>query len=150
MTDAVSDPNVSAFLENYELNGIAPFTLLIFENDRLNELVWDGEKKHHHKLPVSEPRIWSSATLYTPEIRAYRKKLFEDWTSETEQYDRESIMSFHQMANGDPFNDFVMDRDGIVSTLSITCIVLKPSSGSILHQEIGANLCEEIHVKYGT
>ena len=150
VTDAVSVPNVSTFIENYELDGIAPFTLLIFENNRLDELVWDGVKRHRHQLPESEPHIWSSATLYTPEIRTYRKKLFDEWTSRTGQYDRDSIMSFHQMANGDPFNDFVMDRDGIVSTLSITSIVLTPSSGSILHQEIGANLCEEIHVKYGT
>jgi uncharacterized protein with NRDE domain len=150
VTDAVTHDNIISFLENYELNDIAPFTLLIFENDRLDELVWDGEKKHHSILPASETRIWSSATLYTPEIRAHRKKLFEDWTRSTEYYDRESIMSFHQMANGDPLNDFVMNRDGKVSTLSITSVVLKPVSASIMHQDIGANKCEEIHVRYGS
>ncbi len=136
------------FVTDVNLENVAPFTLLIYENDQLEELVWDGEQKFIQSLPVDEPYIWSSATLYPADVRAWRKSLFEQWLSETKVIDRESVVAFHQMANGDSNNDFVMNRDEIVKTLSVTSILLQRESGSIVHLELEKDSREEILIAY--
>jgi hypothetical protein len=146
--DAINESDVQNFLEAYPLDGIAPFTLLIFENGYFVQLAWDGNIKHIQPLSAAQPQIWSSVTLYPPDVRAWRKSLFEKWISKTEKYHRDSIIDFHQLANGDPDNDFIMNRNDIVKTLSITSVELNPQSGSILHLALDKNLREEILVKY--
>ena len=147
--EAAKAVDVDQFISNYELEGIAPFTLVVFENQNLVQLVWDGQLKHILSLPSDQPHIWSSATLYPLKVREWRKSLFEKWISEKETYDRESIIAFHLMANGDPDNGFVMNRKEIVKTLSVTSIVLKENSGSILHLDLEKSTREEIMMHYG-
>jgi hypothetical protein len=146
---AVKADDTNTFLLKTELTDIAPFTLLIYENSMLMQMVWDGEQKHIATLPFDEPRIWSSVTLYSPKIREWRKNLFEKWMSETKVIDRESIIAFHRMANDNPENDFVMNRNDIVKTLSVTSIVVTEKAGSILHLDIEEETREEIMLHYG-
>jgi len=136
------------FLEEFSLEAVAPFTLFVFEKGELTQLVWDGEKKHFSSLPNDQPQIWSSVTLYPQHVREWRKSLFEKWLAEQKTFTRESIIDFHQLANGDPDNDFVMNRNDIVRTLSITSIALKEHSGSILHLALDKESREEIMVRY--
>jgi|SRR5687767_8236082 len=146
--DAISEEHVEDFLNQYQMENIAPFTLLIFEDNTLHQLVWDGNQKNHSILPVDQPQIWSSVTLYSPSVRTWRKSLFEKWLAENAVYDRERIIRFHQMSPGDADNDFIMNRDEIVKTLSITSIILQSSSASIMHMELDNALREEIVVKH--
>jgi hypothetical protein len=146
--DAVNTTDSKNYIETTSFDGIAPFTLLVYEHDQLTELLWDGMTKEINSLPVDQPMIWSSATLYPPEVRAWRKTLFQKWLSETSNYDIESIIHFHQMTNGDPTNDFVMNRNDVVKTLSITNITLRENSGSIVHLELDREMREEILVQF--
>jgi hypothetical protein len=73
-----SGEDIHAFVQDYILEGIAPFTLLILENNTFIELVWDGFKRHVKALPTDIPQIWSSVTLYPPEVRAWRKKFLRN------------------------------------------------------------------------
>jgi hypothetical protein len=146
--DAANAKDSKYYLENTSFEGIAPFTLLIYEHDQLTELLWNGTTKEINSLPVNQPMIWSSATLYPPDVRARRKSLFQKWLNETSNFDIESIINFHQMTNGDPTNDFVMNRNDVVKTLSITNITLRENSGSIVHLELDREMREEILVHY--
>jgi uncharacterized protein with NRDE domain len=136
------------FISSFDLTDIAPFTLLVYERDQLSELVWDGEQKHIRSLPVDQQYIWSSATLYSPKVRAWRKSLFDDWRGAHDYFDRESIISFHQMTNGDQDNDFVMNRHDMVKTLSITSIYLNEKLSSLLHLDLEQKTREEILIRY--
>ncbi len=149
VTQAAMAEDTNTFLLKTELEGIAPFTLLIYEQHMLIQLIWDGQQKHIAAPLFDEPRIWSSVTLYAPRIREWRKSLFEKWLSETPVIDRESIMAFHQWSPGDADNDFVMNRNEIVRTLSVTSIVLRPDQASMVHMSIGQERREEIMVSYG-
>ena len=146
---AAKADEIDQFITKFELKDIAPFTLVVFENQSLVQLVWDGQQKHIQSIASDQPHIWSSATLYPLQVREWRKSLFEKWINETEVYNRESIIAFHQMANGDPDNGFIMNRNEIVKTLSVTSIVLKKNSGSILHLDLERADREEIMVHYG-
>ncbi|MEO6132933.1 MAG: NRDE family protein [Saprospiraceae bacterium] len=146
--DAVNAGNSKKYVDQYDFAGIAPFTLLIEEKDSLTELVWDGLEKYIQSPPIDQPQIWSSATLYPPEVRARRKSLFEKWISQTDSFDSESIIQFHQTANGDPENDFVMNRDEKVKTLSITNLSLRAESANIIHVQLDKTRREEMLIHY--
>lgn len=148
VTEATQAENIHSFLSEFDLQGIAPFTLLVFENGSFQQLIWDGNEKNISSLPSDQPQIWSSVTLYPAHIREWRKSLFEKWIKENTTFDRESILRFHQLADRDPDNDFIMNRNDVVKTLSLTSIELKPASASILHLELDKNIREEILVKY--
>ena len=53
------------FTENYNLDKIEPFTLVIVWGNRLFELKWDGEITYSSELPYDQPRIWSSVQSFT-------------------------------------------------------------------------------------
>jgi len=145
---AATAEDTNHFLLKSDFSGIAPFTLLIYEKHMLLQLIWDGDEKSIAYLPFDEPRIWSSVTLYPPKVREWRKGLFEKWLSENPEPDRESIVAFHRMANGDPANGFIMNRSDIVRTLSVTSIELKEHSGSLLHLSLDQDTREEIMIHY--
>jgi hypothetical protein len=145
---AALDPDITAFIKNYELNGIAPFTLLIFEKEKFVQLIWDGTHRHINDLAADKPEIWSSVTLYPFEVREKRRKLFESWLQQTATFDREAIMKFHQFTQDDPRNDFIMNRNDIVRTLSITSIELTDSKASLLHLDLDTEIRQEVLVSY--
>ena len=146
--DAIRANDIKRYAEDSDFHRIAPFTLLLYEKGQFLQVVWDSHKKEISSLRSDEPRIWSSATLYSPEVREWRKSLFEKWLNDTNSIDIESIFQFHRMANGDPANDFIMNRNNEVQTLSITNIILKENSGSITHLELDKDLREEILIRY--
>ena len=145
--DAASTPDVLPFVENYNLEGVAPFTLLTFEKNILIQTVWDGFKRHIDELPNDQPQLWSSVTLYPPEIRAWRTEIFKQWVKERQAFDRDSIMAFHCLKKGDATNDFIMNRNEVVKTLSVTSIQLEKHKASMLHLDLEKNTREEVMIQ---
>ena len=77
------------------------------------------------------PRIWSSVTLYNPEVITAREKWFDNWLEKHSTYTSDAILFFHHFGGtGKTENDLVMNRPG-KKTVSITCI-----SKSLTHTEI--------------
>jgi uncharacterized protein with NRDE domain len=86
------------YINNFDFTDIEPFTLILVDyNSQLEvyELVWDGILKHFIKLP-KEPKIWSSSTLYSDEMKQLRKDWFSNWLLENEDFQQEKIIEFHQ------------------------------------------------------
>jgi hypothetical protein len=106
---------------NTELAGIEPFTLIMWNEQELHQLVWDGKDKHTIMLDNSKPYIWSSATLYNPANAANRKNLFLHWINTKPIISRSSIFNFLQSFT-DAENGFIMNRNEQVKTLSYTSI----------------------------
>ena len=114
------------FVQAYNLEGIEPFTFLLFENEAVTELRWDGMQRHLKTLSSQEPHFWCSATLYPPEMQTKREKVFRNWLDDTVQPGPSAIHRLHRTGSvGDPENDFVMNRGGRVCTVSITQVVRK-------------------------
>ena len=106
------------------LEAIEPFTLVVIDwktNLFLHEFVWDGDQRHLNRLEW-QPRIWSSATLYSSQMKAEREKWFSSWL-EADTLSPNGILDFHQNAgSGDPYQDVFMRREK-VGTVSITQFV---------------------------
>ncbi len=104
-----------------DLENIEPFTLILFSENNLYELVWDGLKKHKNIKKTNQAHIWSSSTLYTKEIQVKRKLLFKKWIKDRNVFTFEDVNSFlYSYTNST--NGFIMNRDDRVRTLSLTFI----------------------------
>ena len=116
-------PSAHRFCHNYEFQGMEPFTMIAAEKQQLLEIRWDGEQIFFKECPPNEAHIWSSATLYSKEIREKRESWFAQWLVHDPKFNTDTILQFHRNAgDGDSENDLIMNRQSIVQTVSITSI----------------------------
>ncbi len=127
------------FFEEYEFEGIEPFTLVIVDDGNLIDFRWDGTEVYMGMRDEESCHIWSSAMLYPLEIKEKRETLFSDWLSTKESISKEDILDFHRNGKvGDPKYDLVMNRGELVRTVSITSVVSKDEQFSMEHVSVGS------------
>lgn len=129
---------VNQFVHAYDFEGIEPFTLVLIDHSsdeiRLNQLVWDEKELNHQVLNEKEAFIWSSSTLYPQPVRDERRQWFEEWLEGRKQFNQADILAFHQFGGkGDAWNDFVMNREGRVQTVSVTSLDKKSDAFHFEH-----------------
>lgn len=101
------------------LINVEPFTLIVWADEQLFQLVWNGRKKQTLHLSKTETHIWSSATLYSYKAQNYRANLFKNWIVRQSIISQLSLLDFFKMYD-DPLNGFFINRNGLVKTLSYT------------------------------
>jgi uncharacterized protein with NRDE domain len=117
----------SVFVSAVELANVEPFTLLLIDNGsklKFIELRWDGNEKHITEIDTKEPKIWSSATLYSQPIRAQREVWFKEVLQSKNQLTEKDLLNFHlsKHDNGS-VNDLIMERDNELQTISVSQVV---------------------------
>ncbi len=118
-----------------DLENIEPFTIVLWQHGQLYELIWDGFEKFKKSLPVHQPLLWSSATLYPVHVQEKRRNwLKEAWKIKPLQTNRE-ILDFLQ-AHDDAANGFVMNRGEKIKTLSISLVQLHPGHFNFEYHEL--------------
>ncbi len=131
------------FVEEYDLEGIEPFTIVCADrNENFAEIRWDGGKKHLKEFHSEKPGIWSSVTLYSEEIMAMRRKWFADWLKMNAGDPDKRILDFHHFGgeeSNDLQNKVVMSRGEKLRTLSITSIRLSGPEISMRHKDLITN-----------
>jgi len=108
-------------IDQYEFSGIEPFTLLIVDWNaelKLIELIWDGVETQVTDLPLVS-KIWSSSTLYSVEMKDFRKQWFHEYLSQNGSSSEEMLYFHEYYGVGDPMLDLKIDRGGL-KTVSIT------------------------------
>ena len=126
LLDFFAFENAHKFGQDYEFKGIEPFTLIIIDSanqTNISELIWTGSALDFQILDSKSAHIWSSSTLYPEAVRKERKSWFLEWVNIHKTFLQKEIIAFHKNGGkGDAWNDFVMDRNGTVKTVSITSI----------------------------
>ncbi len=110
-SDSFPDAWNSINLENIE-----PFTIVAYTSAELWQCRWDGTVKERLRVDEQKNHIWSSAPLYTKDIRAFREKMFADYMKDKTIDD---IFNFHLRENDNQDESIVIDR-GFLKTLSVT------------------------------
>lgn len=136
--------NVKAFVSSYDFTGIEPFTMVLVEKKEktiLHELRWDGQKKYVQEPDTETPHIWSSTTLYTPEIIAQREAWFARWILENPDFSQNAILNFHRFGgNNDPANNLIMTRPDQKETISITSVQAKGDDQKMVYEDLLSSL----------
>ncbi len=133
-----SKQNVIEEWNQLDLLHIEPFTLIVFCDNHLYQLVWDGiikQQIEHNKLT---PHIFSSATLYDAATTAKRKELFTNWIAETKPHTKENLFNF-LMSYKEKNNGFIMNRDDKLKTLSISFIEFENNKLQFSYNELDTN-----------
>jgi len=129
-----------AFFDQYDFDDIEPFTLLIFSNDNLSQIIHNEENNNFNKLNTLSEHIWSSTTLYTKEVRDKRKQWFVNWLSQKPQIDPKNTRKFHtRTGDGDSENDLIMSRWGILKTVSLTQVAVTENKADLYYEDFVNN-----------
>lgn len=135
--DMLASKYPSYTFSKMDLQGIEPFTIILFERGSLYQLKWDGAEKFCKQLPAGRPHIWSSATLYDGLVIKKREQWFAAFLNRNSYSTQQDILNFHRFTgDGDCNNDLLMNRDGIYSTVSITSILLTDGRGNMKYMDL--------------
>ena len=137
LLDLVSKSSPTAAFEATDFYRIEPFTIILFEEEKLWSGKWDGREKRLQSLNAVKPHIWSSVTLYDPSAIQKRENWFHRWLTEYPNPSATDIISFHQQGgDGDSFNDLLMNRAGKLFTNSISSIRLSPEAAEFRYIDL--------------
>jgi hypothetical protein len=147
--ELLKEKSIRPYLDNLDLPGVEPFTMIVADwyNNELNlvELVWDGHKKHITKHK-NEPKIWSSSSLYTDEIKELRKNWFQKWLSEND-VTSEAILQFHHQKTADEEQSILMKRK-YVETVSITSVKKLENTIEMVYEDLVHSTKTAINFSY--
>ncbi len=128
---------IHQFADEYDFTALEPFTLILLEADELLVLRWDGTRLFRTRHDTGQPRIWSSATLYSPGIVQVRWRWFGQWLGTSSKFSPESIRTFHKTAGtGDPENALLMRRGQEYATVSLTSIVRTADGVEMIYEDL--------------
>ncbi|MDZ4846900.1 MAG: NRDE family protein [Chitinophagales bacterium] len=149
LLDLFKQNSVNDFLENYNLNGVEPFTMIIIDSGQMIELRWDSVKKHIKPLETDKPKIWSSTSLYPKLIREKRELWFKKWLDGRTRFEQKNILDFHlHGGEGDSENDLTMNRYNMVQTVSMTSIVKNVQGASMYYHDLIAERVTETTIEF--
>lgn len=120
-----------------DLTGIEPFTLVLYENHKLFQLRWDEIEKSTLELATTQNHIWSSATLYSPEIRQERARWFATFLDTKPAVNEAEMFYFHRYTESEnTTHGLVINRNHVVKTVSITQTVIEQNRVSNHHMDL--------------
>jgi len=119
--DIVASDHLLSAYQKTDLANVEPFTVILWNEDNLFECRWDGTGKYIKELDITSTHIWSSVTLYEPEIISRRQNWFRKWLQKNNEPVLDEIIQFHLSGGeGDEQNDLRMNRDNEMLTVSVT------------------------------
>jgi hypothetical protein len=119
---------------------IEPFTLVLYVDQKLYQLRWNGIVKECLILNEKQNYVWSSATLYPKEVSAKRAEWFQQFLEANPEVTEEELYHFHRYTNADnQENGLVINRKEMLKTLSITQVTLEKNKVVLKHYDLIEN-----------
>ncbi|HLF50818.1 NRDE family protein [Flavobacterium sp.] len=135
--DLIGSLNPLEHWQEFDLDNIEPFTLVLFQNQKLYQLRWDGEEKETTNLDISQNFVWSSSTLYPKEVRETRSQWFYSFLETKSEITADEMLNFHRYTEDkNTENGLVINRNNEMKTLSITQSVIENNKVTILHCDL--------------
>ena len=109
----------------------------MLEEGALIVLRWDGNSVTKSEKEPKKPYIWSSSTLYSPEIVQKRERWFYNWLTSSTNKNLDGIRDFHKTAgDNDPQNSILMRRGNKYATVSLTSVVHTASQMEMVYEDL--------------
>lgn len=119
--ELISAENSLEYWKTSDLKDIEPFTIILFENNKLVQLQWNEVEKNQEEIDEKQSHIWSSSTLYSKEIREQRKTWFCNFMQNKSNPTAEEILHFHQFTESENKEfGLQINRNEVLKTISIT------------------------------
>jgi uncharacterized protein with NRDE domain len=138
--DLISNKSPKDFWHEIDLDNIEPFTLVLFQDNVLFQLRWNGLDKEKSVLDTAKNHIWSSSTLYSKEIRTNRSNWFYSFLESNLILSEVEMLHFHlNTEKENKENGLIINRNDQLKTLSVTQSILEMNKVSIQHHDLIAN-----------
>ena len=138
--ELISSRSVIEEWKSIHLENIEPFTLVLFEEDKLYQLRWDEIEKSSIELDTKQSHIWSSSTLYSKEIREKRASWFYTFLDTKPAVNPEELFNFHRYTEAENSeHGLVINRNDTLKTLSITQTVIERNKVAIHYNDLIAD-----------
>lgn len=138
--DLLSSESAIEFWKTIDLDQIEPFTIVLYENEKLHQLRWDGTSKETVNLDARRNYIWSSSPLYTLEVRQQRAQWFAHFLQRKPEVTAEEMFNFHRYTETeDSQNGLIIRRGNQLQTLSITQALITQNKVSMHHHDLLAD-----------
>jgi hypothetical protein len=149
LLDVLGNEHPVGAFKDINLEGVEPFTTVMWVDNRLYEGIWDGAEKYLSEKDSQIPHLWSSVTLYDEVIRARRRNWFDKWLATNKAPGLEDMLHFHQFTGeGDAENDLLMNRNGQMLTVSITGIQLARGEGEMVYLDMKKRKRSNFRLKF--
>lgn len=135
--DLISNISPKDSWDKLNLIHIEPFTLILYQSQKLYQLIWDGIGKRKIMLDETKNHIWTSVILNNEEMRGKRVDCFFDFLQENPIYSATEIMNFHKRfrESHSQDNKILSDEDK-VKVLSITQVIVDKNRGVIRYYDL--------------
>jgi len=128
--------STNAYLYTFDFEKIEPFTMVIKDQNKLLEFRWNGRHKYIKHLETSKIHIWSSITLYPSAIQKLREEKFRELLPNRIPNAQEILRIHSSKILDEKANDFIMNREDRVATISITLIEKSVDSFTVTHNDL--------------
>ena len=126
--------------QTIDLENVEPFTLVLFENQKLYQLRWNEIEKTTLALDVTKNHIWSSSTLYSAAIREKRANWFNTFLDTKPEVNEAELFNFHRYTEEENTeHGLVINRNDALKTLSITQAVVEKNKVQMSHYDLMKN-----------
>ncbi len=134
--DYFSYPSFNEFVKDYNFKDLEPFTLLIFENSKMFEVVCNETDIQYRELNPKKPYMYSSITLY-PDTRIVDRRLdFLKWYYSKSKISQVDMLNYHKfLLFEDEPDKSLIKGDFILNTVSTTSIDLSKNSSEVLYHD---------------
>lgn len=135
--EIISSTSSKEFWDEINLENIEPFTLVLFQGNKLFQLRWNGMEKESVGLDVDKNHIWSSSTLYSKEIRENRSEWFYTFLESNIEISEKEMLHFHRCTEAEnQENGLVINRNNEMKTVSITQSVIEKNKVTLVHSDL--------------
>ncbi|WP_269237583.1 NRDE family protein [Flavobacterium flavigenum] len=135
--DIIGSNSPIHFWHQINLEDIEPFTVVLYQDKKLYELIWDGILKRTKLLDETQNYIWSSVTLYSDEIRKKRSGWFAKFLKDKKEISPLDMMHFHKNTEGDDCeNGLIINRENVLKTVSITQVSIQQNKSVIEYHDL--------------
>ena len=120
-----------------DLSEIEPFTIVLFQNQKLYQLRWNEIEKETIALDASKNYIWSSSTLYSRDIRKKRANWFFTFVDAKPEVSPDELFNFHRYTEkNNKENGLIINRNDTLKTVSITQAVIEKNKVEIFYNDL--------------
>lgn len=133
--------NEAEFIQQHDLSGVSPFTLLILhytaEGTAFTVLRWDGDRKHMEVLDATKVHIFSSSTLYSEEVKTLRAQWLAEYLQRQKEISIDTMVHFHTNTHiEDRHNGLRILRSDTLQTVSVCSIDYSPIRTKMLYHDL--------------
>jgi hypothetical protein len=122
-----------------DFQGYLPFTIILFKENFLYDIRWEGDFLAIENKDILKPHIWSSVNLYPENIRRIREEWFDELLGQ-KSIDEQRVWNFHNSENNkiEARYQMKMKIPGKQETVSVTQISKQNNDIQYIHRNFAS------------